>query len=167
MAIVKLTRRPPRISFPEFVGSATFPAFDDVENRMTRFMDRFVNEPFANGFTEALGWMPATDIVETKDELMLTAELPGMDQKDIDVSLDDGILNIRGEKLEEKKEGEEGKKVFLYERNYGSFQRSFTLPSMVDGSKVTAEFETGVLKVHMPKSAEAKPKGRKVEIKTL
>lgn len=166
MALVKFTRRQPRISFPAMAGSAAFPMFEDVENRMSRYFERMLNEPFGSGSPEMIDWIPATDIVETAGELTLTAELPGMDQKDIDVSIEDGVLMIRGEKSEERKEGEEGKKVYLYERTYGSFQRSFTLPSTVDGSMITAEFEKGVLEVHMPKTAEAKPKGRKVEIKS-
>ncbi len=165
MALVKFTRQP-RISFPAMAGPLAFPTFGDVENRMTRYFERMFNEPFGSGFPEAIDWVPATDIVETAAELTLTAELPGMDQKDIDISIEDGVLMIRGEKTEERKEGKEEKKVYLYERTYGSFQRSFTLPSTVDGSMVTAEFEKGVLKVHMPKTAEAKPKGRKVEIKS-
>jgi HSP20 family protein len=164
MALVKFTRRQPRISFPAMAGSAAFPMFEDVENRMSRFFERALSEPFGNTFPEAIDWIPATDIVETSDELTLTAELPGIDQKDIDVSVEGGVLSLRGEKSEERKEGEDGKKVYLYERTYGSFQRSFTLPSTVDDSMITAEFEKGVLKVHMPKTAEAKPKGRKVEI---
>jgi HSP20 family protein len=112
-----------------------------------------------------MAWVPAIDIVESAKEFTLTAELPGIDQKDIDVSVEDGMLTIRGEKTEEKKE-EEDKKVYLYERTYGSFQRSFALPPMVDGANVAAEFEKGVLKIHLPKSADAKPKGKKVEIKS-
>jgi len=162
MALVKFTRQP-RISFPVFGGS-TFPTFGDVENRMTRYFEQMFKEPVTPPFTETIDWMPATEIFETPTELTMTAELPGMDQKDIDISIQDGVLTVRGEKTEEKKEGEDGKKVYLYERNYGSFQRSFTLPALVDEKLVTAEFDKGVLKVHMPKSAEAKPKGRKVEI---
>jgi HSP20 family protein len=87
-----------------------------------------------------------------------------MDQKDIDLSVDDGVLSIRGEKTDEREH--EDKKVHLYERSYGSFQRSFTLPSDVDAAKISAEFEKGVLKIHLPKDGEAKPKGRKIAIKT-
>jgi len=111
--------------------------------------------------------MPATEIIETAEELTLTAELPGMDQKDIDVSVGEGVLTFRGEKLEEKKEVEADKKVYLFERNYGSFERSFALPSTVDIAKITAAFDKGVLTIHLPKTLEAKAKGRKVEIKTV
>jgi len=168
MALVRFTRRQPRINFPGFGGAAaTFPTFEDVENRMSRFIERALNEPFGNTMVaESVGWMPAIDIVESAKEFTLTAELPGMDQKDIDVAVEDGMLTIRGEKTEERKEGDDDKKVYLYERTYGSFQRSFALPPLVDGANVAAEFEKGVLKIHLPKSAEAKPKGRKVDIKS-
>jgi HSP20 family protein len=166
MALVRFTRRQPRINFPGFGATTAFPSFDDVENRMSRFIERALNEPFGNSLiAEPMAWVPAIDIVESAKEFTLTAELPGIDQKDIDVSVEDGMLTIRGEKTEEKKE-EEDKKVYLYERTYGSFQRSFALPPMVDGANVAAEFEKGVLKIHLPKSLDAKPKGKKVEIKS-
>ena len=166
MTLVRFTRRPPRIAFPGFTTPTAFPTFDDVENRMSRFIERALNEPFAaTSSPETLGWLPAVDIVETPKELTLTAELPGLELKDIDVTVEEGVLTIRGEKLEEKKEEEE-KKVYLYERNYGSFQRAFALPNLVDASKINAEFAKGVLKVHIPKTGEAKPIGHKVEIKS-
>ena len=167
MALVRFTRRQPRINFPNFGATTGFPTFDDVENRMSRFIDRALNEPFGNALVaEPLAWVPAMDIVEFAKEFTLTAELPGIDQKDIDVSVEDGMLTLRGEKTEERKEGEEDKKGYLYERSYGSFQRSFALPPMVDAANVAAEFEKGVLKIHLPKLAEAKPKGKKVDIKS-
>jgi HSP20 family protein len=168
MALVRFARQP-RINFPALTAPAfpTFPPFEDVENRMSRFFERALNDPFTNAILpEAIGWVPAMDIVETPTELILTAELPGMDQKDIDVSVEDGVLTLRGQKLEEKKENDDEKKFYLFERTYGSFQRSFALPTVVDGSKIIAEFDKGLLKVHMPKTEEVKPKGRKVEIKS-
>ena len=165
MALVRFTRRQPRTAFPGFLPSTAFPTFDDVENRMNRFIERALNEPFAAPtFPETIGWVPAMDIVETPKEIALTAELPGMELKDIAVNVEDGVLSISGEKTEEKKE-EEDKKVYLFERTYGSFQRSFSLPTGIDSSKVNAEFSKGVLKVHIPKNGDLKPAGRKVEIK--
>jgi HSP20 family protein len=86
-----------------------------------------------------------------------------MDQKDVDVSVENGVLTIRGEKTDEREK--EDKKTYLYERSYGAFQRSFMLPTTVETDKIAAEFEKGVLKVHLPKDGEAKPKGRKIEIR--
>jgi HSP20 family protein len=166
MSLVRFTRRPSRIGFPAYTGSAAISTFDDVENRFSRFIERALSEPFGGSMLpESIGWMPAMDIIENSKEFTLTAELPGIDQKDVDVSVEDGVLTIKGEKSEEVKEEGDDKKVYLYERTYGAFQRTFALPSTVDGAKVTAEFEKGVLKVHMPKGTEAKPKGRKIEIK--
>ena len=131
---------------------------------MNRFIERVFNDPFATSLAEPIGWVPAMDIVETPKEFTLTAELPGLDEKNVDVSIEDGVMTISGEKIEERKE-EEDKKVYLYERSYGSFHRSFALPTAVDSANIAAEFSKGVLKVHLPKNGEAKPKGRKVEIK--
>lgn len=144
-----------------------FPGIEDAEKRLNRFFERALADPFDafGAAPEAIGWLPPMEIVENEKELTLTAELPGMEEKDVDVAIEDGILTVRGEKTEERKE-EEGKKVYLYERNYGAFERSFALPSTVDPGKVTAEFNKGVLKVHLLKDAMSKPKGRKVEIKT-
>ena len=169
MALVRFTRRQPRVGFPTFPAPAGFPAlptFDDFDSRVNRFIERAFGDPFAvTAAPEALGWIPAMEISESAKELMLTAELPGIDQRDIDVSVEEGMLTIRGEKLEEKKEGEEDKKVYLYERLYGSFSRSFALPSNVDAANIVAEFEKGILKIRLPKFADVKPKGRKVEVK--
>jgi len=165
MAITRFTRRPVRIGFPAF-GTATLPTFDDVENQFGQFVERMMRNPFDGGsLAESIGWMPAMDIVETPTELTLTAELPGIDPKDIDVSVEDGVLMIRGDKTEERKE-ESDKKVYLVERSFGTFQRSFALPSSIDSAKVMANFDKGVLKIHLPKSVEAKPKGRKIEVKS-
>lgn len=164
MALIRL-RRQPSINAP-FAGSTMYPTYEDVQNRMSRFFEDALTEPFGNKmFPQVIGWVPATDVVEAANELTITAELPGMELKDIDVSVEEGVLTIRGEKTEEKKEGNEESKMLLYERTYGSFQRSFTLPPTIDATKVTAAFNNGVLKIHMPKSAEVKPKGRKIEVK--
>ena len=164
MALVRFQRRTPRAAFPGFAPPASFSTFDDFESRMNRFIERAFNEPFSAALAEPIGWMPAMDLVESPKEFLLTAELPGLDEKNVDVSIEDGVMTISGEKAEEKKE--EDKKVYLYERTYGSFQRSFSLPSGIDGSKVTAEFNKGLLKVHIPKNGDVAPKGHKVEVKS-
>ena len=166
MALITSNRRAGRSMFPA-LNPTGFSSFDDMQNRMGRLMERAFNDPFAfvTATTEPIGWLPAMDIVETAKELTVTAELAGLDQKDVDVSVEDGVLTIRGQKSDEREH--EDKKVYLYERNYGSFERSFALPSTVHADDIRAEFEKGVLKIHLPKDGEAKPKGRKVEIKTV
>jgi HSP20 family protein len=109
------------------------------------------------------GWVvPSVDITETDKEMTLTAELPGLEEKDVELSLRDGVLTLKGEK---KLEHEEEKSEFhLLERRYGSFQRSFRLPDTVDAAKIDAKFDKGVLTVTMPKKAEAKAAARKIAI---
>jgi HSP20 family protein len=108
------------------------------------------------------GWMPAVDMMERKDEIVLRADLPGMEQKDIEVTVQDGTLTIRGERREEKEEKKEGE-YFWSERTLGAFVRTLPLPANVDADKVTAAFKNGVLDVHLPKTRESK--GKKIEIK--
>jgi HSP20 family protein len=111
------------------------------------------------------GWSvsPAFDLVEKDHEYEITAELPGIDEKNVDVKLTNHTLTIKGEKREEKEEKE--KDYYLSERRFGSFQRSFRLPEGVDADKVEATFAKGVLTVKLPKTAEAKNAGKKVEVK--
>jgi len=156
MALIKFQRRA-----PVFPALAPFSGFEDLPTRVRKmFEDTFDMTPV----TEAIGFMPATEIIETPGELVLTAELPGIAKKDVDITIDGDMLSLSGQKVEERKEGDEERKFHLWERSYGSFQRSFTLPISVDPSKITATFENGILKVHLPKTTEAKARGRKVEI---
>jgi HSP20 family protein len=113
---------------------------------------------------EPVGWMPAMEIVEKEDRLFVTAELPGMNVKDVEITLENGVLRISGEKKEEKREREAGSKYHMWERRYGSFQRAFTLPQSVDAEKISASFQDGVLTIDLPKSEKAKALGRKIPI---
>jgi HSP20 family protein len=159
MALVRLNRRSPRLAFQPFAG---LPGFEDVENRMRKMMDEMVGE--AETGTMPIGWLPAVEITELPSEMVVSAELPGIDRKDVDISVQEGMLTLSGEKTEEKAEGSDEKKYHLWERSYGSFQRSFALPRGVDASKISAEFKNGVLKIHLPKTSEAQAKGRKIDI---
>lgn len=108
-------------------------------------------------------WLPAVNVEETGDELVLTAEVPGMSAEDIDIEIENNVLTIRGEKSYEHEEGsEEDKRYHVWERRYGSFQRSFTLPRTVRGDDIKAEYKDGILSIRMPKSPEAK--SRKIQI---
>ncbi len=122
----------------------------------------FDSEPF---WRRELTWgaAPAVDIVEKEKEYEITAELPGMDEKNIDVNLSNGMLTIKGEKSQEKEEKK--KDYYLSERHYGSFQRSFRVPEGVDPDKVDANFKKGVLTVTLPKTPEAQKKEKKIAIK--
>ncbi|MGQ0537522.1 MAG: Hsp20/alpha crystallin family protein, partial [Gemmatimonadaceae bacterium] len=134
---------------------------DFVRGRFGRF--------FGDGFDidtpgETIGWSPAVDVVETEKSIKLTAELPGLAKDNVNVSVDSGVLAIRGEKKSERKEDDKDERYHLWERSYGAFERAFTLPTTVDPDKITADFKDGVLVVDIPKSTEAKPRGRAVPI---
>ena len=105
-------------------------------------------------------WNPSVDVFETDNEIVLKAELPGMNAKDIEVRLENNILLLKGERHFEKEAKEEN--YHRIEREYGSFSRSFSLPTAVDGDKVTADYKDGVLKIVLPKKEERKPKPIKV-----
>ena len=120
-------------------------------------MDRLFERFFESGWPEMpkLGeWQPSLDLSETKDAVIVKAEIPGVEEKDIAVSLQDGMLTIKGEKEAEKEEKD--KRYHRVERSYGAFFRAVRLPAAVDGSKVTAEYKSGVLTVTLPKAPEAK-----------
>lgn len=143
--------------------SLTAPVFG-----LRREIDRLFEDTFGGlgrGDGSRSSWAPAVDIQETDKEVSLIAELPGVSDKDVEVTADNGILTIRGEKNQERKEGEEGR-YHLIERNYGSFSRSFQLPTGIDDSKIEADFENGVLKVRIPKAALPQPKKIRISAKS-
>ena len=107
-------------------------------------------------------WAPAVDIYETENELALKADLPDVNEKDIDIRIENNTLSIHGERKFEQEAKEEN--YLRVERSYGSFTRSFTLPSTVDTEAIKAEYKNGVLRVEMPKRAESKPKQVKVNV---
>ena len=126
------------------------------------FVDRFFNEVAPLTFqTPERGFVPAMDIVETEDAFVATADLPGLTKDDIEISLDDGVLSVSGERKVESEEGE-GKSFRRVERAFGRFQRAFTLPQGVDLEKVQAGFNDGVLTVTLPKLEAVK--SRKITI---
>jgi HSP20 family protein len=110
---------------------------------------------------DAEKWAPAVELVEKDNEYLLTAELPGIPKGDVDVAVEDNVLTLKGEKKTEFEE--EKDKMHFKERRYGSFERSFTLPRNVDATKIKAEFHDGIVKVHLPKGEETKP--RHIDIK--
>lgn len=127
---------------------------------MDRLFDRFLEDwPFRVG-ADGTQWAPTVDVSETTKELIVKAELPGMDPKEIDVSVRGDVLTLRGErKKEEEKKGENFRRL---ERRYGAFTRSIRLPAEVDANKVSAEYKDGVLKISLPKTKEASEK--KIEV---
>jgi len=130
---------------------------DEVNRLFSTNMGRFFNdEGIARG-----AWSPNVDIFENKDQIVIEAELPGMNREDFDLSVENNVLTLHGERRFEKKE--ETDNYHRVERSYGSFSRSFTLPQTVSAEGANAEFRNGVLRVTLPKREEVK--ARKIQIK--
>lgn len=129
-------------------------------------INRLFNEGFERVGEESSlsAWAPAVDIYETEHELVVKADLPDIDPKDLDIRVENNILTIRGERKFEKKVSEEN--YLRVERSYGSFARSFTLANTVNSEAIKAEYQNGVLTLSIPKREEAKPKQIKVNVGT-
>jgi HSP20 family protein len=129
--------------------------------QMRREMDRAMDTRTAEGSSVATSdWVPAVDIKEEKDSFVIVADIPGVDPKDIEVHMENGMLTIKGEKESEKKEEREGYK--RVERSYGSFYRRFSLPDSADAEKITANSNNGVLEVRIGKHEKVQP--RKISV---
>ena len=111
--------------------------------------------PVGNGVSTS-AWLPSVDVFEDKESLKIVAELPGLKPEDVKITLENSTLTLRGEKKQVAEENTE--RVHRYERSYGSFERSFSLPNSVDADKVAASFESGVLTITLPKAEKAKPR---------
>jgi len=133
-----------------------------LRREMDNLWNRFFGEtPLARRLTEE--WWPSVDLSETKDSFIIKAELPGLDAKDVEVSISGNVLTLKGEKKKEEEEKDEHH--YRAERYYGSFHRTFQLPTNVKAEKIEATFEKGVLKVMLPKVEEAKKKPIEVKVK--
>jgi HSP20 family protein len=142
------------------------PAFPSDLLNMQREINRVFDSFFRTDWSEDAApsvWAPATDVVEHPGDYVVKAELPGVSRDDVKLTLQDNMLTIRGEKKQEKESKEGG--YHRVERSYGSFQRSFTLPSTVRADRIEASFKDGILTVTLPKSEETKPKQIDVKVK--
>ncbi|MBW2649019.1 MAG: Hsp20/alpha crystallin family protein [Deltaproteobacteria bacterium] len=141
--------------------------FYSLQREMNRMFDDFFSDfslaPFGTSVERFEKFSPSINVTEDDKEVRISAELPGMDEKDIDVSLTSDTLTIKGEK--EEKEEDKGKEYYRMERSYGSFQRVIPLPDEIDTEKTEASFKNGVLNVVLPKIAEAKSSRKKIAIK--
>lgn len=133
-----------------------------MQNRLSSLFGRTPWRGLGEETMKVTEWTPLVDITEDDKEFVIKAELPEVKKEDVKVSVEDGRLEISGERKFEKEE--KGKKYHRIERAYGSFMRSFTLPEGAAGDKVSADFKDGVLTVHLPKSPEAKPKSIDVKV---
>jgi HSP20 family protein len=143
--------------------------FGTLRSEMDRLFDSFMGglptfpSMFGGGGSRGFALTPSMDVKETDKEIVVETELPGLDEKDISLTVENGLLTIQGEKkldYDEKKEN-----YHVMERRYGSFQRSLRLPDTIDDSKIDARFDNGVLKVTLPKRPELAGEQRKIEIK--
>lgn len=157
---------------PALVGE-TWRPFEALRKEVDRLFDDFGDDfwrrPFRSlagmerNFMQKFAATPAADVVETDKAYEITAELPGIDQKNVEVNVANGGITIKGEKNEESEE--KRKDYYVSERRYGSFERYFGLPDGIDADKIEASFKNGVLKVTVPKTAEAQKGAKKIEVK--
>src|SRR5215831_14365418 len=137
-----------------------FREFSTLQDRMNRLFRDSYGDREESLTTSAFA--PPVDVYEDEHHVTLNIEVPGIDEKDIDVRVESNVLTVHGERKFEKEEKEENFR--RVERQYGSFTRTFTLPSTVDSENVQADYDKGVLKITLPKKAEAKPKQIKVNV---
>jgi HSP20 family protein len=131
-----------------------------IQNEMNRLFNSVFDTPLPNGSAGVRRWIPAMDLVETDDDFVLRADLPGLSEGDVNIELEDNVLTVSGERKSEHEERKEG--YYRVERASGSFSRSLTLPEGVNADAIKASFDKGVLEVRIPKPEERKP--RKVAI---
>ncbi|RPJ31805.1 MAG: Hsp20/alpha crystallin family protein [Planctomycetaceae bacterium] len=154
MAIVRF--RP----FSQAVDS--FRDFGDMQAEVNRLFDNFLGRPAQQPGSMERVWAPAVDMYETKDALMVAAELPGLDEKDIHLSIIGDVLSVRGERQWNQEVKQES--YYRGERWYGKFERSLPLPMPVQADKVTAQYRDGVLTITLPKVEEIRPKEIKIDV---
>ena len=134
----------------------------DIQGEVNRLFDSFLGRPFAAPARQGRAWMPAVDMHETKDDLVLTVEVPGINEKDVAVSITGDLLSIKGER---RWNAEDKDRQHLHvERVYGQFERLVQLPMAVQADKVKASYRDGVLQITLPKAEELKPRQIKVDI---
>jgi len=130
---------------------------------LRREIDRLFEDAFGRGGDGGTMWTPAVDIQENQNELRLDVELPGLNPDEVEITADNGVLTIKGEKQFERKEGDDSR-YHVVERAYGNFIRSFQLPQGLDEGRIEATHNNGILSIHIPKSALPQPK--KIQIKS-
>ncbi len=174
-----MTENVSRLSVKSETGAASpFYAFDKMRRQIDQMFEDFGGQFWSVPTTRSaiemepvwrrdIAWekVPAVDVIETEKSYEISAELPGMDEKEIDVTVANGVLTIKGEKKEVKEEKQ--KDHYVSERHYGSFARSFQIPGDADAGKIEAKFQKGVLAVILPKKAEAQRSEQKIAVKTV
>jgi HSP20 family protein len=139
------------------------PELERLQTRMNRLIDEFFTGGVWPLAETAADWAPVLDLAETANEVVVKTEIPGMDAKDIDVSIAGDVLTVKGEKKVDREE--KGKTWHRMERAYGTFQRMVELPCAVEADKIRAKYENGVLVINVPKREEARTKPIKIDVK--
>jgi HSP20 family protein len=140
-----------------------FRELEEVSDRLNRVFGRSLTAKSDGKETMTVAdWTPSVDISETEGEYVIKAELPEVKKDDVKITLEEGVLSLQGERKHEKEE--KGKKFHRIERAYGRFVRSFVVPDYVDEARIKAEYQDGVLHLHLPKSEKAKPKAIEVKV---
>ncbi len=135
----------------------------DFQNEMNRLFERYWHGGISTGPLDGQDWAPALDVLEEEDRYVIRAEVPGLEARDIEVSVSDNTLTLKGHKPSERREGDE-RNCLRLERRFGSFHRSVPLPVAVDGASVTATCKKGILEVVLAKKEEHRPKTIRVEV---
>jgi HSP20 family protein len=134
---------------------------DDLRRMEARFFEPFFRFPFFQEEMQANAWNPAVDVLEENDKIVVKVEAPGVDEKDLRVTFEDGLLTVTGERQFERRDDRNYHRI---ERSYGSFTRSFTLPRSVDGNQIAASYRNGVLEIEIPKKEESRPKQIQINV---
>lgn len=139
----------------ELVNTNPFEEIEKVRSEMDKLWDTFLfGRPMKERAEGESEWLPAVDVIETRNEIIVTCEIPGMDPKDLEISLSERTLTIKGEKEQEQEDKREDYR--LIERDYGTFVRLIPIPAEVKADKISASYKNGVLRVFLPKSEEVK-----------
>ena len=138
-----------------------FNPFDDLRRMEARLFEPFFRMPYFSEEMQATGWNPAVDVLEETERIIVKVEAPGVEEKDLRVTFEDGLLTIAGERQFERKDDRNYHRI---ERAYGTFTRTFTLPRSVDGAKIAANYRNGVLEVEIPKKEESRPKQIQINV---
>lgn len=133
--------------------------FGDLRRMEARFFEPFFRFPFVNEEMQSSAWNPPVDVHEENEKIVVKVEAPGVDEKDLHVTFEDGLLTISGERTFERKDDRNYHRI---ERAYGSFTRSFTLPRSVDSTRIAASYRNGVLEIEIPKREDSRP--RRIDI---
>jgi HSP20 family protein len=138
-----------------------FNPFDDLRRMEARMFEPFFRMPYFAEEAQGTGWNPAVDVLEENNRIVVKVEAPGVDEKNLHVTFEDGILTISGERQFERKDDRNYHRI---ERAYGTFTRTFSLPRSVDAAQIAASYRNGVLEVEIPKKEESRPKQIRINV---